>query len=341
MPGSVGGSQRMMITFAKFLNPEKYKVKIVIVQNKIGDIVNFIPDNFEIIHLRIRNIWDFTIMRMIKLIRKENADFLFSSIFYLNYHVLFASKITGVPVILRNDNYIKGLSPLGKLIVKHFYSWAKIVIMQQKEMFDEFQQAFAFPIEKLVVINNPIDKSFIEKKVVGPSPFPQDGSINYVWVARFHPAKGQDVLAKAFVLLHKKVPNAHLYFIGEYSDQMEYFNKIKKIIDDAKLTNYVHYVGFDSNPYRWINHCDCFVLPSRLEGLPNALVEAMYLKRPVVSTTCIDIIKRMVKDGYNGFLVASEDADAMSSAMQKAVLLNNFEMIYKPGRAEEFVRLFE
>ena len=103
----------------------------------------------------------------------------------------------------------------------------------------------------------------------------------------------------------------------------------------------MHFIGFDSNPYKWIKNCDCFVLPSRLEGLPNALVEAMYMKRPIVSTTCIDIIKRMVQDGYNGYLVPTENPRAMAEAMIKAIKLRNFKMTYKPAQPEEFRRIFE
>lgn len=341
MPGSVGGAQRMMITLVKFLDPKKFKVKIVIVQNKRGNIVDFIPSNFEVIHLKIKNIWDFPITRMVRLIKKEKADYLFSSIFYLNLRVLIASKILNVPVVLRNDNYTIVLNTLEKWLVRHIYKWANVVIMQQEEMLNEFKKSIKFPVDKLVVIHNPIDQETIDKKANVPSPYPIGDYINYVWVARFHPTKGQDILAKAFVLLHHHEKNAHLYFVGRYHDQIEYFNKVKKIIDDAGLTENVHYIGFDNNPYKWVKHCDCFVLPSRLEGLPNALVEAMYLKRPVVSTTCIDIIKDLIKDGHNGFWVAPEDYEAMSVAMRKAIRLEKMEMLYKPGQPEEFIRLFK
>ena len=116
---------------------------------------------------------------------------------------------------------------------------------------------------------------------------------------------------------------------------------MKDIVAGANLDNYLHIVGFDPNPYKWIYNCDCFVLPSRLEGLPNALVEAMYLKKPVVATTCIEIIKRMVEDGYNGYLVPSEDTDAMADAMVKALNLKNFTMTYSPSKPEDFIRLFD
>lgn len=341
MPGTVGGSQRMMIALAKFLEPDKYNVKIFVVDKKIGGIKYFVPKDWNIELLRIKNIYDFTIFRMVRVIKREKADFLFSSIYYLNLRVLVASKLTGVPAILRNDNYVKVLRPVHKFWVKHIYKWTKVAIMQQEEMREEFLRTFPeFPSTKAIVIHNPIDIEAIEERAQVPSPYPNDNSINYVWIARFHPSKGQDVLAKAFVKVHEKLPNAHLYFIGRFQD-LQFYENVKAFVINAGLQDYIHFEGFDSNPYRWVKNCDCFVLPSRLEGLPNALVEAMYMKRPVVSTTCVDIIKRMVQDGYNGYLVPSEDSDAMAEAMIKAIKLQNLKMTYRPAQPEEFRRLFE
>lgn len=341
MPGTVGGSQRMMITFTKFLDPKEYKVKVVITQRQVGGIVDFIPKHFDIIHLKIRNILDFPVTRMVNLIKKEKADFLFSSIFYLNFRVLVAGKQTGTPVILRNDNYAsKVLNGFGRFCVRRLYKWAKVVIMQQEEMRDEFRRMFNFPDEKMIVIHNPIDEDTILERSKAPSPYPLNNAINYLWVARFNRQKAQDVLAQAFVKMHDRLPNAHLWFVGRYHDQQEFFDKVKMIVDDAGLTDYVHYVGHDSNPYRWMANCDCFVLPSRFEGLPNTLVEALYLGRPSVSTRSSWLTDVVIKDGQNGYRVEIEDVDGLAEAMLKAVKIQNASLNYKPGSAEEFCPLF-
>ena len=81
-------------------------------------------------------------------------------------------------------------------------------------------------------------------------------------------------------------------------------------------------------------------MPSRKEGLPNSLIDAMYLGKPVVATTCIPVISRIVRDGYNGILVAPEDVEAMAAAMQKAIYLKDFKMTYTPASKEDFISLF-
>lgn len=112
------------------------------------------------------------------------------------------------------------------------------------------------------------------------------------------------------------------------------------LVKDKGLQDYIHFVGYDDNPYRWMKFCDCFVLPSRIEGLPNVLVEAMYLGRPVVATKCIPFISRMVDDGNNGIICETENPQALANAMIKAVDLKNFKMTYKPSTADDFIKIF-
>ena len=100
-------------------------------------------------------------------------------------------------------------------------------------------------------------------------------------------------------------------------------------------------MGFHSNPYRWMKHADCYVMPSRFEGLPNSLIDAMFVGMPVVATRCIPVIDRIVKNGYNGIVVDSENVEALAEGMKKATLLKDFEMSYRPATSEDIVSLFK
>ena len=81
-------------------------------------------------------------------------------------------------------------------------------------------------------------------------------------------------------------------------------------------------------------------MPSRFEGLPNSLIDAMYLGKPVVATRCIPVIDRIVKNDYNGIVVESENIDALAEGMKKATLLKDFEMTYHSATNEDFISLF-
>lgn len=347
LPGSVGGAERITITIAKMLPLDNYDVFFVIVGKDRGEIEKFIPECYKVSFLKVNNIWDFVTLRIYALMRKEKPDYAFCSLRFLSPRVILAGLLTGgVKTIIRSENtWIKAYNLqrwINQAYCKYTFPKAYKIISQQEEMKEDMLKFMPFlDPEKIVVLYNPIDTKTIDVKATAHNPYPVDDSINYVWVGRFAKEKGQDVLAKAFVEVHKKNTNTHLYFVGKYDEKSDFFNEIKETVDRNNIADYVHFVGFDSNPYRWVKHCDCFVLPSRIEGLPNSLLEAMYLGRPVVATTCIPVIDRMVEEGINGYKVPSEDYNAMAEAMIKALELKECKLTFKSSTSNDFIDLFK
>ena len=107
------------------------------------------------------------------------------------------------------------------------------------------------------------------------------------------------------------------------------------------MENYIHCVGFQTNPYSYIKYADCFVLSSRWEGLPNVLIEALYLGTPAAAFACIPIIERIVNDGINGYVVKAEDVNGLASAMLDAAKLGRVDFTYKGAGADDYVNLFQ
>ena len=342
LPGSVGGAERMTVTIAKMLPLDEFIVKFVIVDKNRGDIENFIPHNYEVLFVPIKNIWMGTCLKVAKVLRTQKADFAFCSLGHLAPHILLGAKMVGgIKTIIRNDIHVSTTKWYRKLSEKITYPWAYVLISQQEEMRQDHIDTLGVDPNKIIVIHNPIDTKTIDAKTKDcESPFVLGvDNINYVCVGRFSPVKGQDILAKAFAIVAEKSKNAHLYFIGKYEDN-EYFKFVNKIVDDASLSERVHFIGYDSNPYRWMKYSDCFVLPSRREGLPNALVEAMYLGKPVVASDCLPVISRMMDCGRNGYIVPVDNPQAMAKAMLNALQLTDLRMCYVPGNESDFVGLF-
>lgn len=343
LPSSTGGAERMTVTIAKMLDLEQYEVKFVIVHPTLGTIIDFIPKIYEIIHIPIHNIWCATTIRMMTVIMEEKPDIVFCSLLYLNARLIVAAKLCGVKVIVRNNIDIsRTTSKQSKFLVRATYKWADKIVAQQEEMRDEIIRIIGVPTNKVITLHNPIDIESIQLKVNAPSPYiDADNQLKYVCVGRFSQEKGQDILVKAFATVHKKNNNAHLYFIGKYDWNNKFDREIRKYVEDNDLSDCIHFVGFDNNPYRWIKNADVYVMPSRLEGLPNSLIEAMLLGKPVVATHCIPVISRIVNNGYNGYVIPPDNICEMSKAMPKASLLKNFKMTYKSATKEEFINLFK
>lgn len=337
----VGGAERVTVTIAKMLRNAGFDIKVAFFGEKDDGLSSFIPDDIKILHVGFDSPYRLSLIKLYLFIRRERPDIVFCASPAVNARLIIAAKLVGgIKVIVRNSNIFKKERKDVQLWMKCTYKYADKIILQQQEMLEEIIREIKLSPDKVVALQNPIDKETIDRLSQAPTPFASDGNINYVWTARFDRQKGQDILARAFVELHKTQVNSHLFFIGRFLPEDAFYLSVKSIIEKAGLLDYVHFIGYDANPYKWVKGCDCFVLPSRYEGLPNALIDAMYLNKPCVSTVCIPIIDRMIENGYNGYKVPNEDYMAMAEAMKKAVGLKGFSMMYSPSNEEMFINLF-
>lgn len=339
---STGGAERVTVTIAKMLPKDRYEAKFVLVDKRKGNISDFIPEGYDVDYLLYSNIWCGVTFRLIQLLRKEKPYAVFATAMPLSARVSLAAHLVGgIKIILRNCNYFCTIRWDQLLLCRMTYRYADWIIAQQEEMKDDILcHVRSLRPERVIALHNPLDVDSIDKKCSVPSPYTDKNTLKYVWVARFAETKGQDVLAKAFVKVAKCNEKAHLYFVGKYDEHDPFFQSVKRVILDAGIEDRVHFVGFDTNPYRWVRYCDCFVLPSRIEGLPNSLIEAQYLGCPAVAAVCIPIISRIVKEGVTGYVVPPEDSDAMADAMLKAPKLGRVKMEYKSASNEDFIKLF-
>lgn len=340
VPPFCGGAERVTLTIAKLLDKTKYDIKIVIIGKSTGEIKSFIPEYMEIIHVKIRHIWDFTTLRLMKVFKKERPYMVFCSLMYLNVRVISAAKLTrGIKIVIRNCNSLKLLRFDDCLFVKFLYPVVDAIILQTDEMKKELQKLKRIDEGKLHVISNPIDIDLINYHMkLSKNPYNIE-FVNYVFVGRINYIKGLDILIPAFAEVVKKNNKSRLYIVGKVIESDPYFQSLQKLVKDLHLEDYITWTGFTNNPYKFIKYSNCLVLPSRIEGLPNVLLEAMYLQVPVVATRSVPIIDRIVPI-ERGIVVDVENKELLSLAMLNAV---NYNIVkeYEQNQKKEFVQLFE
>ena len=141
--------------------------------------------------------------------------------------------------------------------------------------------------DKIYVLANPVDTESIVKKAQEQ---PEERFLKMIkgrrvicFTASFKAQKNHWNLIKSFKLLHDKHPEVMLLLIGG-NGEME--AGIRKMVSDAHLENDVVFFGKTQNPFCCERASDLFVLPSLNEGIPNALIEALIVGVPVVSTDC-------------------------------------------------------
>lgn len=108
------------------------------------------------------------------------------------------------------------------------------------------------------------------------------------------PRKGSDILVEAFAMITKERPNTRLVFVGaksksESSKSTDFHQRLLHAIESTDARGRVLFLGLKSNVEDYLQAADLFVFPSRREGMPNAMAEAMACGIPVISTPFIGL----------------------------------------------------
>jgi glycosyltransferase involved in cell wall biosynthesis len=292
--------------------------------------------------IQIQNYKDHLTRKLVKVMREEQPDYVFASLMPINIRVAFASALfPKIKVILRSNNYLYTLSFLQKARMYLAYRFLDHLIVQTDEMRDEHIKVLHLNEDKVVTLANPINIDQIRKKLEGAtSPF-EGSATNYVYVGRIDRIKGLDVLLKSFARLLVDEPDSLLYIVGQTDGVFkDFFAELTVLLAELKIGKNIIFTGFKDNPYQYMKFADCLVLPSRNEGLPNVVIESLYLNTPVAVTNSIPVIKRIVQEGVNGFVVEVDDVEGLAEAMKSASKLGRVQSTYTSATKEDFQRLF-
>ena len=236
--------------------------------------------------------------------------------------VLVAKQILGKPVIVKTASSgitsdIKQLErvPLGGFQLRYLLKKMDCLVSVSKLGGMEFEE-IGFPRPQIEYIPNGVL-------------FPGDGKANHgqvkrvITTARLSQEKGIDVLLKAWANVVQEEKNLKLIIMGDGPLAKE----LEKLSISLGVMESVEFTGMVQNSAQYLKQADLFVLPSRSEGLSNALLEAMSYGLPCIATNVggntelagedgqkkIDSGKFII--GKNGFLVNPEDVAGLSEAM--------------------------
>lgn len=226
-----------------------------------------------------------------------------------SYRLLILKPFIKSPVIIsdRYDPKIEYASLKSRTIMKFLYKRADGFVFQTDEARDYFCKKIQ---DKSIVIANPVDDRFLKTKYVGYK------STEFINVGRLNEQKNQILLIESFKDVIKKYPNYKLLIYGEGSLK----NELSMYIKDNKLNNNVKLCGNVDDIENILKDKKGFILSSKYEGMPNALMEAMAVGVPCISTDCpCGGPRELIKNNINGLLVKSNDKNELVSAMYKII----------------------
>ena len=327
-----GGAERVVSYLLPYLKIKGHSVYLILMNSTIS---YQIPDDIQIHYLEKSKGDESGIFKFLKLpflaykyaklSRKLELTHSFSLLSRPNYVNVLMTYFNRKPpkIIVSERNYASMIygygdiqSKINNLLIKKLYPKADLVIGNSKANVKDLIDNYGIREAQTAVIENPIDLEKI--RAIEPLPnFLNPTCFNMISVGRFEPVKNQELLIKALVT----VPNAQLYLLGKGILEKD----LRKLVEDKNLSDRVHFLGFDPNPYKYLKSADLFVFGSNHEGFPNVLLEAMCCGLPILTTNCKsgpdEIMEleeastdQIMKTSY-GILTPVGDVDLMTEGM--------------------------
>lgn len=242
----------------------------------------------------------------------------------------FYSRKNNIPYILRPHGTLTPFlinnrrSLIKKLYInifekKSFKNAAAVQFSSKLEMCEA--KKYIKEIKKSIIISEAINVGYYSKLNNNGSfetKFPKvKNKFRLLFLGRFHPKKGLDLLLDAFQLVHKKCPDVHLVLAG--TGDYDYVEHIKNRINSSSLNEYITITGSISEELKsvFLVESDAFILPSYGENFGLAVVEAMASKLPVIITNRVGISDIISEEGAG--IVTSCDVLELVNAVVKLV----------------------
>lgn len=271
------------------------------------------------------------IIKLVHLFKKEKPDVVHTHI-YASKYALPAAAIAGVKKKIHTVHSMaqKEQGSLGKKVNTFLYRHCGVVpVALSSEVKKSIGEVYGLQESIIPVVYNGIDLS----KCIRKNDYEANGVFTIVHVGRFMKVKNHKTLIRAFARFAEKKESIRLQLLGEG----ELLDEMKDYAEKLKVADKVEFLGLQSNVYPYLNKADVFCLPSKYEGVPMTLIEAMGTGLPIVASN-VGGIPDMLVNGENALLVEPNYV-AVEKAIEK--LYNDVEFRIRLGnaaalRSEEF-----
>lgn len=312
----VGGVPLHLARLAKTMRDRGYRV-VVVSLAPIGPIGPLLSDE----GLEVRTCdgccgWDFRIIpRLGQIIDELQPDVIHSLLFHANQATRIAAMLGGFP----NERILCEIQTVE--VERRWHLWvdwimfrfSRLTIGNSPSVIDHLHRAAQIPLDRLQLVRGGIDVD----RIIGAAPAQRielglkESDHVIIWVGRLDPVKGLDLLLHALAAMTQK-RNAHLLLVGDGSER----TRLEALARSLQLQSRVHFLGPRNDVPSLLKMADIFAFPSRTEGLPNALLEAMAAGKPIV-TTDVPGCRDLIAHEQTGLLVPYGDTPALAAALSR------------------------
>lgn len=305
-----GGAERVISTLANQFVDKGHRVSICMLSNEADG--SFYPLNNSINLFKLQNFKaEISFFKKAKLLResilKSNPDIVISFLSYVCIYTWWALRKSKIPYIVSERNDPHRRSRIKQFLLNKSFKKAVGCVFQTEDAYLWYKKIISNRYE---IIYNPVTLQFVPHKI--------DHRKNQVlYVGRLDEQKNVFMLIDAFEIFLKKHNDfvLKIYGDGPLEQQIHDYITNKKLRTNVELRH-------NSNKWQELEYdSKVFVLPSKFEGMPNALSEALCLGIPCVSTNCpIGGPKELKRVFPNTLILASNvSKEAINKAMEKAL----------------------
>ena len=310
---SGGGAEKSIAQLANIFS-KKEDVSLLTLCGSDNPINYRLSPNVKLIHAGVASsiqnkIFSLTSLKRIlhlrKIIKNEKPEIVISFVEKTNIFILISLIFSQIQVIVceRTVPLVHDIGFFWNFLRRVFYPFARFVVFQTK--FSRKQLRWVKDENSKVIPNFllPLKKSKTSRKK------------RIITVGRLSKEKDQKIIVQAFAFLNQKYPDWELLFIGD-GPEREF---IEKEISKYSLEKSVKILGWKKDPHKIITESEIFVLTSKFEGFPNALMEAMALGCACISTDCPAGPREIIQDGENGILIPVGDINSLSLNIERLI----------------------
>ncbi|MGG0413134.1 glycosyltransferase family 4 protein [Peribacillus simplex] len=312
-----GGAERVISTLSNFLADNGVKVTILTVSNFFEEPAFELRSSIKVCRLKYGRVPILRNIQHIKKIRKAiieiNSDIVISFLSTINIYTLISLIGSKVPIIVseRNDPKMDPKVVWKRILRNLIYPLSSGYVFQTEEAKNYFSKEIR---EKGVVIPNPL---MIRNM---PRVWEKERRKEIVAVGRLEDQKNYPLLLKAFSKLSHQFSDYKLIIYGDGSKK----EQLEMLCENLNISNKVLFAGIHKDVLNRINGAKLYVLSSNYEGMPNALMEAMAVGLPCISTDCpCGGPRYLIEHETNGLLVELNNVDQLTRAIETLLSNNN------------------
>ena len=307
----IGGAEIHLLNLLPSLNCDKFIISLLDL-NEIGE--EFGKENIKVYFLGFKshNLLS-TILKFRKIIKKEKPDIIDSYLIHSNLFGRIFGKMFGVKKIISSIRSDYSDFKLLKFLDRTTQNLVDIFILNSNALLSYTYIKNHVPIKKIKIIPNMIDLEKLYGKLDGSFKIEKKLGLEkdkfiIISVARLIHDKNISTMIKAMKLVNQ---NITLLIIGEGPERGSLIRLMKKL----KLTNII-FLGSRKDVLNFIKNSDIFILASIREGMSNALLEAMALKK-ICIVSDIPQNKELILDNVNGLTFNPKDETGLAYNIMK------------------------